>query len=303
MTARTPKTLVFAPRSPAVGVPAYHSAMTAAFDATHGTDQRFTDALSGSDGMADPSTMMPVLDVYPDALSASMPVDVVPVDGLPVVLPPLAQPNQQPGVRAEPVSAAAAGQPMGRRPAAARGPQRPAATRSPQRRPAPAWEVFQPAQRPVAPRPAAARPTAPRPPAPLPPAAAYRRPQASPAATSSLQGRTVTAADVADMFRNVRPGRPMQVDRQSFQATHPQSVASASPAAVAPAAPMASQYTARGQVRNTSRDRAQERRRVSSSVRRRGSSVWAVIVFMFVILFATGLGQKAIDLITGLLNR
>jgi len=72
---------------------------------------------------------------------------------------------------------------------------------------------------------------------------------------------------------------------------------------VAPAAPMASQYTARGQVRNTSRDRAQERRRVSSSVRRRGSSVWAVIVFMFVILFATGLGQKAIDLITGLLNR
>jgi hypothetical protein len=105
------------------------------------------------------------------------------------------------------------------------------------------------------------------------------------------------------MFRTVRPGRPMQVDRQSFQATHPQSVASASPAAVAPAAPMASQYTARGQVRNTSRDRAQERRRVSSSVRRRGSSVWAVIVFMFVILFATGLGQKAIDLITGLLNR
>jgi len=28
-----------------------------------------------------------------------------------------------------------------------------------------------------------------------------------------------------------------------------------------------------------------------------------VIVFMFVILFVTGLGQKAIDLITGLLNR
>jgi hypothetical protein len=36
---------------------------------------------------------------------------------------------------------------------------------------------------------------------------------------------------------------------------------------------------------------------------RRSSSVWAVLVFMVVILFATGLGQKIIDLITELLNR
>src|SRR4051794_40536460 len=63
--------------------------MTAAFDdATRGTDQRFTDALSGSDGTADPSILMPVLDVYPDALSAPMPVDLGPVIVPPTPLPP-----------------------------------------------------------------------------------------------------------------------------------------------------------------------------------------------------------------------
>src|SRR5664279_3248348 len=47
--------------------------MTAGFDAMRGTDQRFSDALSGADGTGDPAVMMPVLDVYPDALSAPMP--------------------------------------------------------------------------------------------------------------------------------------------------------------------------------------------------------------------------------------
>ena len=36
---------------------------------------------------------------------------------------------------------------------------------------------------------------------------------------------------------------------------------------------------------------------------KRSSSIGAVVVFLVVILFATGLGQKIIDLITELLNR
>jgi len=31
--------------------------------------------------------------------------------------------------------------------------------------------------------------------------------------------------------------------------------------------------------------------------------VWAVLVFFFIIVFASGLGQRAIDLFTGLFNR
>lgn len=116
------------------------------------------------------------------------------------------------------------------------------------------------------------------------------------------QGKTITAGDVVAMFRSMRPGQSMQVDRQSFQATHPQSVGSASPDAVAPAAPMSSQYSARGEVRNAARNQSQERRRASSNPKR-ASSAWAVIVFIVVIVFATGLGQKIIDLVTELLNR
>ena len=66
---------------------------------------------------------------------------------------------------------------------------------------------------------------------------------------------------------------------------------------------MASQYTGRGAARNTARDQAQERRRVTNTVRKKGSSAWAVIVFLVVIAFATGIGQRIIDVITELLNR
>ncbi len=105
------------------------------------------------------------------------------------------------------------------------------------------------------------------------------------------------------MFRSGMPGQSAQVDRESFQATHPQSRGSAAPNAVAPAAPMASQYSGRGAARNTARDQAQERRRVTNTVRKKGSSTWAVIVFLVVIAFATGIGQRIIDVITELLNR
>jgi len=114
---------------------------------------------------------------------------------------------------------------------------------------------------------------------------------------------SMSATDFAEMFRSNMPGQSAQVDRESFQATHPQSMGSSSPNAVAPAAPMASQYTGRGAARNTARDQAQERRRVTNTVRKKGSSAWAVIVFLVVIAFATGIGQRIIDVITELLNR
>jgi hypothetical protein len=154
--------------------------------------------------------------------------------------------------------------------------------------------------------PANQRLTVPRTPVPRTPAPPTR-PAAQPSSgpTLSWQGRQLSASDVAAAFRSGF-GQQGQVDRTSFQATHPQSQGSASPAAVAPAAPMASQYTQRGQVRNTARDQAQERRRSSSNpsaVRKRASSTWAVIVLFVVIGFSTGLLQKIIDFVTELINQ
>ncbi len=105
------------------------------------------------------------------------------------------------------------------------------------------------------------------------------------------------------MFRASMPGATGEVDRQSYQATHPQSTGSNAPAGVAPAAPMASQYSGRGQSRNDAHDRSQERRRRTSVPTRRSGSGWAVFVFMAVILFATGIGQRIIEAITEVLNR
>jgi hypothetical protein len=281
---------------------AYDAGMTAAFDATRGTDQRFTDALSGSDGTADPSVMMPVLDVYPDALSAPMPIDLVPIVRPAIPLSARAVTNADTaGGRAPAQRSRAQGRPQaaaaqaGRPAAAARGPQRPA-VKPPAAPPQSARPYAQPAQRSVTVRTTPARP-APRAPTALPPA----RPTPT-GPTINWQGQQVSAADVAAMFRGSF-AQSGHVDRTSFQATHPQSTGSISPEAVAPAAPMASQYTARGRVRNDARDRTAERRRVSSTAGKRKSSVGAVLVFFFVILFASGLGEKLIDLINELFNR
>jgi hypothetical protein len=278
--------------------------MTAAFDATSGTDHRFTDALSGSDGTGDPSIMMPVLDVYPDALSAPMPNDLIPV-----IVPPVLQPPQ-PGVRAEPVTGPA-NRSGNRPPPAQRGQtQRSQTQRGQTQRPAQQAAPRQPA----AARQQPARPAAPVRPVPPRPAVQPYRPisQAPPARPTgpsfTWQGKTMTAADLSAMFRGSMPNQPAQVDRESFQATHPQSAGSGAPSAVAPAAPMASQYSGHGQARNEARERSQERRRTAPTPdrganSRRRSSVGAVLVFFFVILFASGLGQKAIDLLSELFNR
>ncbi len=275
--------------------------MTAAFDATSGTDYRFTDALSGSDGTGDPSIMMPVLDVYPDALSAAMPNDLIPV-----IVPPVLQPPQ-PGVRAEPVAGPA--NRSGNRPPAQRGQAQRAQTQRPAQQAA--------SRQQAAARQQPARPAAPVRPVPPRPAVQPYRPisQTSPVQPArptgpsfTWQGKTMTAADLSAMFRGSMPNQPSQVDRESFQATHPQSAGSGAPSAVAPAAPMASQYSGHGQARNEARERSQERRRTAPTPdrganSRRRSSVGAVLVFFFIILFASGLGEKAIDLISELFNR
>ena len=270
--------------------------MTAAFDATSGTDYRFTDALSGSDGTGDPSIMMPVLDVYPDALSAPMPNDLIPV-----IVPPAPQPTQ-PGVRAEPVTGPAS------RPPAPRGQSQ----RGQQQR----GQPQRPAQQAASRQPAAARQQPVRPVPPRPAVQPYRpisstapvAPARPTGASFTWQGRTITAADLSAMFRGSMPNQPAQVDRESFQATHPQPAGSAAPAAVAPAAPMASQYSGHGQARNDARERSQERRRTAPTPDRaatswRRSSTGVVLVFFFVVLFSSGLGQKAIDLLSDLFNR
>lgn len=276
--------------------------MTAAFDATGGTDSGFTDALSGSDGTGDPPSMMPVLDVYPDALSAVMPNDIIPV-----IVPPTPTPPQS-GVLAEPVTGPASR--SGNRPAPA---QRGQAQRGQAQRGQVQRGQVQRQQAPA--RSQVPRPVAPVRPVPLRPAVQpYRRPisptapAASTGASFTWQGRSMTAADLSAMFRGSMPNQPAQVDRESFQATHPQSAGSGAPAAVAPAAPMASQFSGHGQARNDARERSQERRRTAPTPdrgarSRRRSSVSAVFVFFFIILFASGLGQKAIDLLSELLNR
>jgi hypothetical protein len=275
----------------AVGVAAYHLSMTAPFDAAQGTGQRFTDALSGSDGMADPAVLMPVLDVYPDALSASMPDDLVPV--IPPVIARIggtAVPAPAPAAPLTPAQQRLAQQRAAQ--------QRMAQQRAAQQRTADQQSAV---RRPAAPRAAPQRPTAQRFAAQVP----TSQGAVPPAATghSGWQGVAASAANVAAMFRASMTGAAAQVDRESYQATHPQSTGSAAPAGVAPAAPMASQYSGRGQSRNDANDRAQQRRRQTTVTTRKSGSGWAVLVFMAVILFATGIGQRIIEAITDLLNR
>ncbi len=99
-------------------------------------------------------------------------------------------------------------------------------------------------------------------------------------------------------LRNAPSGRPLQVDRQSFQATFPQALGASSPSATAPAAPMASQYSRRQQIRTDARGPAGSRPR-----RRIGSTIGSAIVALALLLFASGAGQRVIDYITELLNR
>ena len=266
---------------------AYDAGMTAAFDATGaatgGVDQRFTDALSGSDGTGDPSVLMPVLDVYPGCAVRS---DAGRSGA-----------GRTAVARVDPARRAASAPTSGRR-SGRQDREQDSGSR------APAPDSTQPGQRqPAQRRPAGRRPAggqpAPRQPGQDRPVGNQPRAQSGPPSVNWLRsgrspgragpadrrapaqprsgqlqrgkGRTVTAADVgARCSATCMSGQSEQVDRQSFQATHPQSMGSTAPSAVAPAAPMASQYSGAGQARNTARDQAQERRRTSERGPRKG---------------------------------
>ena len=202
------------------------------------------------------------------------------------------------GIRADPIVGPAVRQPANRSQQPQRAGQRQPGTRQPAPRPAVARQTVS-AQNVVPPRPQVQpyRPiTTASSPAALPPVG--QQPH-----TISWQGRSMSAADIAGMVRAGLSGQSPPQGRPPWSTTHPQSTGSGSPQAVAPAAPMASQYSGRGQARNDAREQSQERRRTAVPSQKRSSSIGAVVVFLVVILFATGLGQKIIDLITELLNR
>jgi hypothetical protein len=164
--------------------------MTAAFDARRRSEQRFTDALCGPDGTGDPSVLMPVLPVYPDALSAPMPdamVAATPIDvaaALAAVRPPAPPQPVQPQPR--PGAAGRVAQPgrYGRNQTPAR-----AADRSSRSTP-PAWGTLEPRST-VAPH-----------------LQGPRRPHdpPAPASTGPRSGRAMSPGEVAGFLRNTFTG-------------------------------------------------------------------------------------------------
>ncbi|MEO8085124.1 MAG: hypothetical protein ABI780_15000, partial [Ardenticatenales bacterium] len=288
----------------------------------------FSDALSGADGTGDPAVMMPVLDVYPDALSAPMPsLEAGPI---PIVTalsaPATGQVVAAPAVAVRPARSTQSG---GRVPPAARG----QATSTRSGRPAQPTQPSQPL-----------RPTQPTRPVPQPRVAPAGSPQAirpaapSPANASSAlrnlsdrigtwsyQGKIAQSDAYWNARQQVAPQstRPAPPQRAVVPAQRPansqravatqqyrpapartsaQSQASASPTEVAPAAPTASQYGQMREIRNQS-----QLRRAARSPRQarkaRGQSVFSVLVFIVIVLFATGVGQRIIDAVTALIQR
>ena len=225
----------------------------------------FADALCGPDGTADPAVLMPVLPVYPDALSAPMPdamVAVPPVDpaALLAAARQTAPTPAQARVAAQRAVADRVAQP-GRygRSQASSAPTRPA-----QRPPAPsAWGQLEPRSA-VAPHLQGPRQPgtnqSPRPPAPA-------------SGSSAWAGRTMSPAEVAGFLRSTFTGvaRGANPTTQRYQPA---------PHAPTPALP-----------------RNPQRRR------NRGSSIWAVLVFLVIIAFASGLAQQVINALGELFNR
>ncbi len=257
-----------------MGAASYHLAMTAGWEggpagrARDRADQRFADALSGTDGTGDPAVLMPVLDVYPDALSAPMPdaMVAVPRIDLPAALaaarlsaPVAPQQAQRQAFQQVP-------QP-GRygRSAGGNVPRPPPAARPP--------VVAQPvATQPVAAAPVVARYDQPRP----------------------MSARLPSAVELTDWARSGFTG-PMPHGafwdssgaRDLVAAARRSAAGQRRPVAPAPPAP-------RGPARPTNR---------RTTRRNKGSSIWAVLIFLVVIAFASGLGQQLLRAISELFNR
>lgn len=241
------------------------------------TDQGFADALCGPDGTGDPSVMMPVLQVYSDALSAPMPdamVAVPPVDPAAMLAAAGAAPTPaQARVAAQRMTAdrvARAGRYGGQ-------PAQSATARPPQRREPPlAWGSLEPHSA-VAPHLQGPR----QPGSNRQPTGSAPRSLGTPALYTGLSGPTLrtTLSELGNLARSgfpaVRPGAGAAGPRISSPQAH-------APAAHAPTPPLP---------RNL-------RRR-----RNKGSSIWAVLVFLIVIAFASGIAQQIIGAISELFNR
>jgi len=242
-------------------------------DAPRGrTDQGFADALCGPDGTGDPSVMMPVLQVYPDALSAPMPdamVAVPPVDPAAMLAAAGAAPTPaQARVVAQRATAdrvARAGRYGGQRaqPPAPRPPQRPGAPS--------AWGNLEPHSA-VAPHLQGPR----QPGTNQAAAGSGPRTQGNAALRTGLSGPTLrtTLSELGNLARSgfpaLRPGVGAAVPTISAPRAHP------------PTPPL---------------PRTPPRRR------NKGSSIWAVLVFLIIIAFASGIAQQALSALGELFNR
>ncbi len=247
------------------------------------TDQRFTDALCGPDGTGDPSVLMPVLQVYPDALSAPMPDTMValpPLDpaaavaaGLPT--PPLTPAQARVAAQRATERAAAAqrmAQPVrsGQVPSAQRRPSSPTPPGAPS-----AWGNREPRSA-VAPHLQGPR----QPGTNQAPAGSAARPQGNAALHTGLSGPTLrtTLSELGNLARSGFPRNTVH-------------------GITAGGAPAASRHqpAAHGPAPSLPRN--------VRSGRNRGSSIWAVIVFLIVIAFASGIAQQLIGALGELFNR
>ena len=298
--------------------------MTAGFDAMRGTDQRFSDALSGADGTGDPAVMMPVLDVYPDALSAPMPsleAGSIPIDTALAAIqggPPPAAPPARPAQSGGRVPPAVRGQAAGGRTVRPAEPTRPTQPLRPVQRTRP---VQQPPTATQAGSPQAIRPVAPSPAnaqsalrnlsdrigtwsyqSKVAQSDAYWNARQQVAPQSTRPAATQRSAAPAQRPANSQRAVATQQYRPAPTRTSAQSQASASPTEVAPAAPTVSQYGQMREIRNQSQLRRATRtpRQVRKS---RGQSVLSVLVFIVIVLFATGVGQRIIDAVNSLIQR
>lgn len=240
-------------------------------------EQRFGDALGGPDGTGDPTVLMPVLPAYSDALSAPMPdamVAVAPVDPADLLA---AARVQAAGHLPTPVQARlAAQQTWAETGRVAQPGRRPRQTST--GRPAPAVRAVPGARSPAGPpatRPAGA------PPHPAPPVG-------MPAGPAAWAGRTPSPAEVAGFLRTtfggMSQGMTQGMTHGMMRGTSRNLTAAVQqhqPAAHAPTPPLP---------RSTQR-------------RNRGSSIWAVLVFLVIIAFASGLAQQVLTAISGLFNR
>ncbi len=240
------------------------------------TEQRFADALCGPDGTGDPAVLMPVLQVYPDALSAPMPdamVAVPPVD--PAAILAAARQAAPTPARARVAAQRAAAERVAQPGRYSRTQTQPAGPRPQRIREAPSARGALEPRGAVAPH-----PQGPRQPGTNPaPAGSAPRVPGNAALYTGLSGPTLrtTLSELGNFARSgfpaLRPGASTAIPRMP---------APQAPQAHAPTPPL---------------PRNPQRRR------NKGSSIWAVLVFLVIIAFASGIAQQIISAVSEMFNR